>query len=108
MAFIAKETGLSEAQVYKWGWDQKKKLAFRPRAALSLGQLFRSLPVSEPLPNKVLPAAPEFESPELLPPHDLDLQMYQLQKAYRVDMESASHDRHSTHLANLLQSFSRL
>jgi len=25
MAAVAKKTGLSEAQVYKWGWDQKKK-----------------------------------------------------------------------------------
>lgn len=24
---IAKETGLKPTQVYKWGWDQKKKLA---------------------------------------------------------------------------------
>jgi hypothetical protein len=22
---VSKKTGLSEAQVYKWGWDQKKK-----------------------------------------------------------------------------------
>jgi hypothetical protein len=22
---VAKKTGLSEAQVYKWGWDQKRK-----------------------------------------------------------------------------------
>jgi hypothetical protein len=25
LAFISNETGLSEGQVYKWGWDQKRK-----------------------------------------------------------------------------------
>ena len=24
---VARETGLSESQVYKWGWDQRNKLA---------------------------------------------------------------------------------
>ena len=26
MVHVAKKTGLSEAQVYKWGWDQKRKM----------------------------------------------------------------------------------
>lgn len=29
---VSKKTGLSEAQVYKWGWDQKRK-TFGPEAA---------------------------------------------------------------------------
>jgi hypothetical protein len=26
LAFLSKQTGLSEGQIYKWGWDQKKKV----------------------------------------------------------------------------------
>lgn len=29
---VARKTGLSEPQVYKWGWDQKRKL-YGPEAA---------------------------------------------------------------------------
>ena len=29
---VSRRTGLSEAQVYKWGWDQKRKL-YGPEAA---------------------------------------------------------------------------
>lgn len=32
---VSKKTGLSEAQVYKWGWDQKKK-KFGPDAELMM------------------------------------------------------------------------
>lgn len=30
MSKIAKKTGLSKSQVYKWNWDQKKKLNILP------------------------------------------------------------------------------
>lgn len=30
MAVIAKKTGLSKSQVYKWNWDQRKKLNILP------------------------------------------------------------------------------
>ncbi len=30
---VSRKTGLSEAQVYKWGWDQKRK-KFGPEQAL--------------------------------------------------------------------------
>ena len=30
---VSRKTGLSEAQVYKWGWDQKKK-KYGPDAVL--------------------------------------------------------------------------
>jgi len=31
---VARKTGLSEAQVYKWGWDQKRKKFGPEQAAL--------------------------------------------------------------------------
>ena len=33
---VSKKTGLSEAQVYKWGWDQKRK-KYGPEVALAMG-----------------------------------------------------------------------
>ena len=32
---VSKKTGLSEAQVYKWGWDQKRK-KYGPEIALKM------------------------------------------------------------------------
>ena len=32
---VSKKTGLSEAQVYKWGWDQKRK-KYGPDATMNI------------------------------------------------------------------------
>lgn len=54
---MANETGLSVVQVYKWGWDQKKKddeendkpLVKLPAEALKMNQATRKRPcVSKP------------------------------------------------------------
>lgn len=48
MSEIAAKTGLSEAQVYKWGWDQKKKIQFKarpkPYVSPSLSDLYSTMP----------------------------------------------------------------
>lgn len=36
---VSKKTGLSEAQVYKWGWDQKRKTYGPEEAALMMPPL---------------------------------------------------------------------
>lgn len=35
---VSRKTGLSEAQVYKWGWDQKRKKYGPEAAALMMPQ----------------------------------------------------------------------
>jgi hypothetical protein len=39
---VSKKTGLSEAQVYKWGWDQKRK-KYGPEAAALMMPPFESM-----------------------------------------------------------------
>lgn len=39
---VSRKTGLSEAQVYKWGWDQKRK-KYGPEAAALMMPPFESL-----------------------------------------------------------------
>lgn len=58
---LAKKTGLSEAQVYKWGWDYKKKL--RKQATQ---YNYR-----------------EFECREVMPLSKMDLDMASIQRAYK-------------------------
>ena len=47
MQEVADKTGLSEAQVYKWGWDQKRKVDEVPEPPISLRK-----GASEDLSNK--------------------------------------------------------
>ena len=63
---LADKTGLSEAQVYKWGWDYKKKLR---KQALQCN-------------------VTELICKEMMPPSKLDLEMVSLQKTYKGFMVS--------------------
>lgn len=58
---LASTTGLSEAQVYKWSWDYRKKLRQR-ESKVNVDYL---------------------QCMEVLPPTSLDTVMYDLQKSYR-------------------------
>ena len=64
--FLAEKTGLSEAQVYKWGWDYKKKL----RKQLMHCNI------------------KELACNEVMPPSEIDLEMVLLQKKYKEFMIS--------------------
>lgn len=41
---VSRKTGLSEAQVYKWGWDQKRKKYGPEIAALMMNGQFEGFP----------------------------------------------------------------
>lgn len=58
---LAEQTGLSEAQVYKWGWDYKKKLR---KQAMQFN-------------------VAEVMCGEILAPSKIDLEMVELQKRYK-------------------------
>ncbi|OMJ78384.1 hypothetical protein SteCoe_21816 [Stentor coeruleus] len=64
--FLVEKTGLSEAQVYKWGWDYKKKLR---KQAIQFN-------------------IKELECTEIMPPSKLDLEMVTLQQSYKEFMIS--------------------
>ena len=69
IAYLARRTGLSESQVYKWSWDFRKKTKGEPER------------VSPQLENcKFL------ECEELLMPTLLDSCLYEVQRAYRLDL----------------------
>lgn len=65
---LAKRSGLSEAQVYKWGWDYKKKLR---------------------LEGKVNYDEVSFFCEEILMPNQLDFELYLIQKNYRLSVSSS-------------------
>ncbi|OMJ94303.1 hypothetical protein SteCoe_2499 [Stentor coeruleus] len=64
--FLAEKTGLDEAQVYKWGWDYKKKLR---KQALRIN-------------------TKELICKEIMPPSKLDFEMMLLQRSYKEFMIS--------------------
>lgn len=90
VSYLAHLTGLSEAQVYKWGWDQKKKLVGRDKPEdpieTSLSELFAPLPEVNCIERPVV--VQDF-GPNLCPcmetilPSDLDAQLYQVQRSYK-------------------------
>jgi hypothetical protein len=61
VVFLSEKTGLSEPQVYKWGWDHKKKLR-KQAQKFNIKELICS---------------------EIMPPSKFDLEMMYLQKAYK-------------------------
>mmetsp|Transcript_32288 Transcript_32288/g.55845 ORF Transcript_32288/g.55845 Transcript_32288/m.55845 type:complete len:170 (-) Transcript_32288:578-1087(-) len=99
MTELALRTGLSEAQVYKWGWDQKKKVTVKTRDGFqyppSLADLFaESAPTMSEI--KVVPSGPVYSNMlcyEVLTPCALDIQLYSLQKSYRLSVESFTRER---------------
>jgi hypothetical protein len=99
MSEIAGITGLSEAQVYKWGWDQKKKIPFKThepaQSAPTLADLF-SESAAQLLEVQAVASGPAMKSMlcfEVLSPLRLDVELYSVQKAYRISMESFSRER---------------
>jgi formylmethanofuran dehydrogenase subunit B len=65
---LSEKTGLTEAQVYKWGWDYKKKLR-----KLAGKENFMELVCNE-----------------ILPMSELDVEMIGLQKSYKEFIVSAN------------------
>jgi hypothetical protein len=97
MTKIALQTGLSEAQVYKWGWDQKKRFNLKSseHASPTLVDLF-----AEGAPRlaqiKAFPVAPVGSNLlcfEVIPPSSLDVKLYSVQKSYRIAVEKFTRDR---------------
>ena len=90
VSYLAHLTGLSEAQVYKWGWDQKKKQLGRDRPEdlldPALEDLFAPLTLCFPLEKPVIvrETGPGlFPCVETIQPSSLDAELYQVQRAYK-------------------------
>ena len=65
---LSKTTGLSEAQVYKWGWDYRKKMK------------------TEPVCNA------DLESPETLGPSLFDARLWTIQQTFRQHIRWIARD----------------
>lgn len=116
MTRLAKKTGLSEAQIYKWSWDQKKKLQVHDKLKnnknIHLSEIFNRLPE---IP--IFFGAREtfsidtntFECSEVISPRGIDYEFYLIQKNYRFGIESLSQVKTSVPncLDNFLEEFSR-
>jgi len=95
MSFLAKKTGLTEAQIYKWSWDQKKKYQssekLRSQKMVHLSEIFNKLP--EP------PSFSRYRAEqgcidtnalgcfEVISLRNIDYEMYYIQKRYRGCIE---------------------
>ncbi|OMJ71194.1 hypothetical protein SteCoe_30660 [Stentor coeruleus] len=116
MTRLAKKTGLSEAQIYKWSWDQKKKLQVHDKLKnnknIHLSEIFNRLPeipilfgTRETFNNDTN----TFECSEVISPRGIDYEFYLIQKNYRYGIESMSQIKTSVPncLDNFLEEFSR-
>ncbi|CAG9327157.1 unnamed protein product [Blepharisma stoltei] len=97
LARLTKLTGLTEAQVYKWGWDQKKKIEFssysKLPSTLSLSQLFENectQVLYKPQENNIseLFVDNNMKCKEVMPPLAVDMDLLLIQKSYRRSMEA--------------------
>ena len=85
---IMKHTGLTEAQIYKWGWDQKKKLNHQEKTKKlsknNLNDIFSILPDVQYYPEGKNDQEWCFLScEEVFLPQGIENHFYQLQKLYK-------------------------
>lgn len=96
MAELSKQTGLTEAQIYKWSWDQKKKIQFQDKLKthkfLHLSEIFHSLPEAPMLRCSKDPSVcidtNFLACREVVKPREIDLEMYGIQRKYRGCIET--------------------
>lgn len=108
---LMKKTGLTEAQIYKWGWDQKKKIGFQEKAKrlekCNLSELFALLPDAKidiriPQPMDMW----GFACSEVMVPQALDFHFNKLQKSYKDMTEEIKVDNtHKRNLSCVFESF---
>ena len=77
---LARRTGLSESQVYKWSWDYRKKSRIEPEKSPQVD-------ACQDVCGHMRGAdASSLECSELLMPVLLDSGLYEVQRAYRLDL----------------------
>lgn len=91
MARLANMTGLNEAQVYKWGWDQRRKQQYKVSSGtVGLCKLFSPLSKMSFLKKSDFEYSNEnvgiFASKEVLVPGELDNKLYCIQAEYKMCM----------------------
>ena len=92
---LAKKTGLSEAQIYKWSWDQKKKVQqnnkIKNLKVPHLCEIFDKLPDVGVFYESKKNLCLDFEKVccrEIICPRVIDLELFRIQKNYRACFES--------------------
>ena len=118
MSRLSKKTGLSEAQIYKWSWDQKKKLQIHDKLKTNkniyLSEIFDKLPEIPVFvcskENNFCIGTNCFECTEIIPPQHIDYQLYDIQKNYRYGVENLIQMKVLSNggLDNFLEEFSRV
>ena len=91
---LSQQTGLSEGQIYKWSWDQKKKSQASERLKrgkrVHLSEIFDELPAtSELYSNKTAPVQEltHLSCKERIPLRLIDYDFYHIQKHYRCSLD---------------------
>ena len=91
---LSKKTGLSEAQIYKWSWDQKKKIQIHTKLKnqkdVHLSEIFNKLPdIQFNAQNKenLNINCIALSCSEVITPRVIDFDFYNIQKKYRQGLE---------------------
>jgi predicted nucleotidyltransferase len=114
IARLMKKTGLSEAQIYKWGWDQKKKITAQEKSKkicrASLCEMFDELPeVKAGVRSVEMGEWGELSCAEAMAPGMVDFHFYKIQKAYKEKSDQFKQDNtYKKNLSDLFESFIRI
>ena len=114
---LSKKTGLSEAQIYKWSWDQKKKLQLhtklRSQKDVHLSEIFTKLPDIQFAGQNKENLYGNHENlicSEMIMPRVIDYDFYNIQRGYRHNFEVLCQVKPTQDkcLDNFLEEFSRV
>ena len=94
IARLSKKTGLSEAQIYKWSWEQKKKVQIHTNLKIQknahLSDIFFALPDVQFHSEKkeyINIKGDALNCSEIISPRSIDFDFYSIQKNYRLGLE---------------------
>ena len=94
---ISEITGLNEAQIYKWSWDQKNKNLpyekMKIKKVVHLSEIFYKLPTVSNIfssKNGLQIDTSRLECNEIISPSHADFDIYHIQNKYRYCLESLS------------------
>jgi Homeodomain len=111
---LSKKTGLSEGQIYKWSWDQKKKIQIhfklKTQKTIQLSEIFDALPELQlQFQNKenFIGSFQKLNCLEIITPRVIDFDFYSIQKRYRHCFETLCQIKNAEDkcLNNLLKNF---
>jgi Homeodomain len=108
---IMKNTGLTEAQIYKWGWDQKKKVNHldKPKKQQypNLSEIFSLLnDIKLNYSEKIIVNKSVLSCSEVILPDSMDYYFVHLQRVYKSKIDELRQENtHKKNLGCIFESF---